>query len=87
MFLGVDCPGEACKKEHNWIIKLWFIFLRAFAALRQIYATFKAANQQIHRNSSSDTNVDFNNEEINTDLANAFPQGEKNLKVRMHLLV
>lgn len=51
-----------------------------------ICATFKAANQQIHRNSSSDTNVDFNNEEINTDLANAFPQGEKNLKVRMHLL-
>lgn len=48
--------------------------------MRQIYATFKAANQQIHRNSSSDTNVDFNNEEINTDLANAFPQGEKKFK-------
>lgn len=65
------------KKKHNWIIKMWFIYLRALAAWRQIYATFKAANQQIHRNSSSDRNVDFNNEEINTDLANAFPTGKK----------
>lgn len=45
--------------------------------MAKIYATFKAANQQIHRNSSSDRNVDFNNEEINTDLANAFPTGKK----------